>query len=225
MSLRQKLRPGLSRTATVTPVLLNLKILLCCPQNTESAETSQQVGQIGNLLVTDRVKNIRHRGIVAAARVVLVFPQRLHEVVLALAGKAGNILFTGIVPVVAEVAAVLLDERPGLFHAGGVDGTAGRLGRRQLRKVRRHIAQIVVPEPLHHLVHRFDDAQFFPEHQQLDGEVESRLTAERGHLGVCRLPFGAVAGEAWSEPRFERIGMGTRRRQQNERGDGAEREC
>ena len=70
-----------------------------------------------------------------------------------------------------------------------------------------------------------DDAQFFPEHQQLDGEVESRLTAERGHLGVCRLPFGAVAGEAWSEPRFERIGMGTRRRQQNERGDGAEREC
>jgi len=34
-----------------------------------------------------------------------------------------------------------------------------------------------------------------------------------------------VAGEAWSEPRFERIGMGRRRRQQNERGDGAEREC
>ena len=163
-----------------------------------SAETRQKIGQIEDLLVTDQVKNIRHRGIVAAARVVLVFPQRLHEVVLALAGKTGNILFTRVIPVMAEVTAVLLDERPGPFHAGGIDGTGRRLGRRQLGKVSRHVAQIVVLESLHYLVHRFNDAQLFPEHEQLDREVEGRLTAERGHLGNCRLSVRTVAGEAWS---------------------------
>ena len=112
----------------------------------------------------------------------------------------------------AEVAAVLLGERPGPFHARGIDGTGRRLRRRQLRKVRRHAAQIVVVESLHHLVHRFDDAQLFPEHEQLDGQVEGRLTAERGHLGNCRLSVRAVAGEAWSEPRFKRIGVGGQRR-------------
>lgn len=179
--------------------------------------TSQKVGEIEDLPVADQVKNIRHRGIVAAARVVLVFPQRLDEVVLALAGEAGNILFTGIIPVMAEVTSVLLDECPGPFHAGGISGVAGGPRRRQLRKVGRHIAQIVVPESSHHLVHRFDDAQPFPKHEQLDGEVESRLTAERGHFGNCRLPFLAVAGEAWGEPRLKRIRAGWQRRQQNER--------
>jgi len=47
----------------------------------------------------------------------------------------------------------------------------------------------------------------------------------KGQSANPEVPFRAVAGEAWSEPRFERIGVGRRRRQQNERGDGAEREC
>lgn len=64
----------------------------------------------------------------------------------------------------AEVTSVLLDERLGPFHAGGISGAAGRLRRRQLGNEIRHVAQIVVPQSLHHLVHRFDDAQLFPEH-------------------------------------------------------------
>src|SRR5215467_5918181 len=82
-----------------------------------SAETREKISEIEDLLVADRVEYIRHRGIVAAARVVLVFPQRLREVVLTLAGKAGHVLFTRIMRVMTEIAAVLLDERPGQFHA------------------------------------------------------------------------------------------------------------
>src|SRR5215510_3297471 len=69
-----------------------------------SADARQEVGQIEDLLVSDRVQHVRHRGIVGPARVVLVFPQGLHQVVLALAGQAGNALLAGIIAVVAEVA-------------------------------------------------------------------------------------------------------------------------
>jgi hypothetical protein len=51
-----------------------------------SAQPRQEVGQIEDLLVADQVQHIRHRGVVAAARVVLVFAPRLDEIVLALAG-------------------------------------------------------------------------------------------------------------------------------------------
>src|SRR5262245_54801334 len=182
-----------------------------------SAETGEVIGEIEDLLVADRVEYIRHRGIVTAARVVLVFPQRPHQVILALAGQAGNILFTGIVRVMAEVEAVLLDERPRPFHAGGIGGTVGRLGRRQLRKLRRHIAQIVVSESLHHLIHRFDDPQLLSKHDELDGQVEGRLTSEGGHLGNYRLSVRAVAGETWSKTRFNCISVGGQHRQQDER--------
>src|SRR4029450_12987025 len=103
----------------------------------------------------------------------------------------------GIVPVMAEVTAVLLDERPGPFHAGGICGTGDRLWRWQLRNVSRHVAQIVVPESLHHVV--LDNPQFFPEHDQLDREVEGRLPPEGGHLGNCRLSARAVTGETRRE--------------------------
>src|SRR5215475_16190966 len=96
-----------------------------------SAKTGQKVGEIKDLLVIDRVEDISHRGVVAATRVVLVFPQCFHEVVLALAGEARNILFAGIIQVMAKVTAVLLDERPRPFHAGGIGGTASRLRRWQ----------------------------------------------------------------------------------------------
>ena len=152
------------------------------------------MGQIEDLLVVDQVQNVRHRGIVGTARVVFVFPQRPHQVVLPLSGQAGNTLFTRIIPIVAEVAAVLLDEGLGPFHAGGIGGIAGRWRRWQLRNGVRQAAQIVVAEPLRHPVHDFDDAHSFPEHEQLDEEVESRLSAERGHVGDNRLPFLAVAG-------------------------------
>src|SRR5713226_1396225 len=100
------MRATLTRTGSPRRNLRPWRRFLGLPQ------TSQKVSQVEDLLVADQVKNIRHRGVVAAARVVLVFPQRLDEVVLALAGQAWNVLFSGIIPGMAEVAMVLLDERP-----------------------------------------------------------------------------------------------------------------
>src|SRR5262245_13414405 len=181
-----------------------------------SAETREKIGEIEDLLVADRVEYIRHRGIVAAARIVLVFPQRLHEVILALAGKAGHVLLTGIIPLVAEVATVLFDERPGPLHALGID-RASNFRRRQFRKVSRHAAQIVIRESLHHLIHRLDHSQLLPKHDELDGEVEGGLTPEGGDLGDYRLPARAVAGEACGKTRFNCISVGGQHRQQDER--------
>ena len=84
------------------------------------------------MLVADRVKYVRHRGVIAAARVVFVFAQRLDEVVLALAGQAWNVLITGIISLMAEVAAVLLDEGAGTVHAAGIDRSIERFRRRKL---------------------------------------------------------------------------------------------
>jgi hypothetical protein len=183
---------------------------------TFSAETREKIGEIEDLLVADQVEYIRHRGIVAAARVVLVFPQRLHEVILALAGKAGHVLLTGIIPLVAEVATVLFDEGPGPLHALGID-RASNFRRRQFCEVSRDVAQIVIRESLHHLVHRLDHSQLLPKHDELNGKVEGRLTPEGGDLGNYRLPTRAVAGEACRKTRFNRISVGGRHRQQDER--------
>ena len=70
----------------------------------------------------------------------------------------------------------------------------------------RNVAQIVIRESLHRLVHRFDDAQFVAEHEQLNGEVENRLPAEGWYLGNDCLAGGAVAGETGGELLFERGG-------------------
>src|SRR5262249_3468729 len=110
-----------------------------------SAETREKIGEIEDLLVADRVEYIRHCGIVAAARVVLVFPQRLHEVILALAGKAGHVLLTGIIPLVAEVATVLFDERPDPLHALGI-GRASNFKPRQFPNVNPHPPPTLIPD-------------------------------------------------------------------------------
>jgi hypothetical protein len=41
------------------------------------------------------IHDIRHRGVIAASRIALVLAQRLHEVVLALASQARNVLGNG----------------------------------------------------------------------------------------------------------------------------------
>src|SRR5882672_114728 len=82
-----------------------------------SAQAGQKISEVENLLVADFVQNVGHRGIIAAARVVLECPHGFHEVVLALAGEAGNVALAGIISLVAEIAAVALGERAPCFHA------------------------------------------------------------------------------------------------------------
>jgi hypothetical protein len=55
----------------------------------------EKIGEVTDLLVGDGVEDFRHRGVVAAPRIVLIFAQRLHEVVLTLAGEPWDILGAG----------------------------------------------------------------------------------------------------------------------------------
>ena len=100
----------------------------------------------------------------------------------------------------AEVAAVLVDERADSLHSSGVDRIAGRLRRRERRKSGSHVAQVVVFESLHDLVHRFVEPEFVAKHEQLNREVKFGLASQRGNFGASRLTVGAVAGEAGREP-------------------------
>ena len=99
-----------------------------------------------------------------------------------------------------EITAVLLDERAGALHSLRCrSGRRTGLGGGSFADAPSHAAQIVVCEPLHRLVHRFDDPKFVAEHEHLNREIKFGLAAEGRHLGITRLAVGAVAGEAGGE--------------------------
>src|SRR6185312_8778504 len=78
---------------------------------------SDVIRQIENLLVGDRRDDVGHGGVVAVARVVLVAAQRLDQVILALVGDARHVVLTGESRGMAEITAVLLDQRTRARHA------------------------------------------------------------------------------------------------------------
>src|SRR5262249_20601241 len=144
-----------------------------------SWEAGEKIGQITNLLVADRVEYLWHGGVVGAARIVLVFAQRLHEVVLTLTGQPRHILFAGKIRVMAEVAPVLLDKLAGPFESGRITGLPDRARRRQFGNGIGQAAQIVVGEPLRLRIHRLDGAELFSEHVELSHDIKRRLRPER----------------------------------------------
>ena len=73
--------------------------------------TGEIIGEIGDLVRRHRLQHLRHGAVVAVAAVVLVFAQRLGEIVLALVGDARNVLLAGEIGVVAGVAMILLRQR------------------------------------------------------------------------------------------------------------------
>src|SRR5215468_12767578 len=93
----------------------------------------EEIGELDEILVLHAVDDLGHLGVVAASRIVLVAAQRLEQVVLALAGKPGNVLLPGIIGLVTEIAVVLLAQRARSFHAGGIGRIGHRLGWRQFR--------------------------------------------------------------------------------------------
>ena len=165
------------------------------------AQAGEKMGEIEDIGVGHWIHHVRHRGIVAASRIALILAQRFDEIVLALAGQARNVLFPRKILVMAEIAPVLLDQ-----YTRPLD--AGRIWRRRRRAavaaawrcssaMRRTSSSL---RPLVSCVHRLDDAHPFAEHVELDRDIERRLSAERRHLGDCRLPLLTMTGEAGSEP-------------------------
>ena len=86
------------------------------------------MGEIDNIAIRQWNHDVRHRSVVAASGIALVFAHRLHEIVLALAGQARNILFPGKVLVMAKIASMLLDQRARASSRAGFTGSAAGLG-------------------------------------------------------------------------------------------------
>src|SRR5262249_12788938 len=126
-----------------------------------SLQVGQIMGEIKDVGVGYWIHHISHRGVVAASCIALVLAQRLHEVVLALAGQAWNVLYPGKILLMAEVAPVLLDQWTRPFELGGIWRFGGGQRRRQLRKQLRHAAYIIIAETLGHLVHWLDNPHPF----------------------------------------------------------------
>src|SRR5262249_18265653 len=132
------------------------------------------------------------------------------------ADEAELVVLSEMIPLVEEVPPVLLENCHGPIHTLGIDPDRN-FRRLKFGKVSRHSAQIVIRESLHHLIHRLDHSQLLPKHDELDGEVEGRLTPEGGDLGDYRLPARAVAGETCGKTRFDCISVNGPHRQQDER--------
>src|ERR1700692_432088 len=75
------------------------------------AESGDVIGKIGDLLLGNRTPHVGHGAVIAVAAVVLVFGQRLGEIVLALVGDARDVFLAGKIGIVAVVAEVLVRQR------------------------------------------------------------------------------------------------------------------
>ncbi|KTT92314.1 hypothetical protein NS44R_14675, partial [Mammaliicoccus sciuri] len=141
------------------------------------------------------------------AAVVLVFGQRLGEVVLALIGDPGDVILAGEIGVVAAVAAVLLRQRLAARHPRGVAGVSRRHRLRQSGDEIREGAQIVVGHRLRHLVHRVEYPELLAEHEQLDQRIGRLLAAERGRVLGFRRAALAMAGKARRSALLDGLGI------------------
>src|SRR5262245_17229620 len=113
---RQSLKPGPSGT----------RFFIAIRRVVRSTEARDVIGEVQNLLVVDGCQDFGHGGIVTAANIVFVFAQRLHEVILTLAGDARNIIASRQIQTVTTVATVLRDQGGRLLHARDIPGF-GRL--------------------------------------------------------------------------------------------------
>jgi hypothetical protein len=84
------------------------------------------MGQIEDVGVGHWNHHVRHRGVIAAPRIALILAQRLHEVILALARQARNVLCPGKILVMAEIAPVLLDQCAGRQGMSSLEPLGGR---------------------------------------------------------------------------------------------------
>src|SRR5713226_2815959 len=74
-------------------------------------QSCKEISKLHEIRILHRIDDVRHPGVVAAARIVLVAAQGLEQVVLALAGEPGNVLAALKIRLVTEVAPILLGQR------------------------------------------------------------------------------------------------------------------
>src|ERR1700730_14533177 len=77
--------------------------------NPASPRACHQIGEVGELSITDRLYHFGHRRVVSRARIALEVAQRLEKVILALPRQPGHIFVPGEIRVVAEEAMMLAD--------------------------------------------------------------------------------------------------------------------
>src|SRR5262249_61351841 len=79
-------------------------------------ETSNVIGKIGNLGISDRCKYRRHHAIVAVPDVVAVLAHRLYKKILALIGDMRNAFTDGQVVLVDALARMLRENHSTILH-------------------------------------------------------------------------------------------------------------
>src|SRR5262245_59823713 len=120
---RQSLKPGPQGPGFFAPQTI-LPLL----------ETSDVIGKIGNLGISDGCKHRRHHAIVAVPDVVAVLAHCLYKEILALIGDMRNAFTAGQIEIVAAIATMLRDQRAASLHASGICWKRGKRGRRLLGK-------------------------------------------------------------------------------------------
>src|SRR5262245_34075542 len=98
-------------------------------------ETSNVIGKIGNLGISDRCKYRRHHAIVAVPDVVAVLAHRLYKKILALIGDMRNAFTAGQIEIVAAIATMLRNQRAASLHASGICWKLGKRRRWLLGKI------------------------------------------------------------------------------------------
>src|SRR5262249_60258522 len=97
-------------------------------------ETSDVIGKIGNLGISDRCKHRRHHAIVAVPDVVAVLAHCLYKEILALIGDMRNAFTAGQIEIVAANATIVRNQRAASLHANGICWKRGKRRRRLLGK-------------------------------------------------------------------------------------------
>src|SRR5262249_44820361 len=90
--------------------------LLCCFERVAAEDvlrlSREKIGEVENIRVGNRLEHIGHRRIVSGAYVALVLAHRLNEKILPLAGDARDVVAARQIRGMANVASILVRERP-----------------------------------------------------------------------------------------------------------------
>src|SRR5712692_9323062 len=89
------------------PTLACLLLSDACVPRQASLRVRDQIGEVDELGVVERLDHFRHRGVIARARIGLVLAQCLEQVILSLRRQPGYIIVPGEIQVVTEDAMML----------------------------------------------------------------------------------------------------------------------
>ena len=141
-----------------------------------------KVGEIRDVFFFDRLQRFRHRGIIPWPRAVLVLSQYLQEVILPLAGDAGNVRLPRKIGVVADIATMSVGEGSAALHAGGIDGLFRGWRRRKSGEEFCKRPEILIAHARHGLIHNIAPVHTLTVEVELYLHEGGLLAAKRWHL-------------------------------------------